>query len=72
MNSNCYKYKENFFKVYANMKSAFLDELPKDWNNLGEEDIIRMYILEYSLRKYFNIICMDKYIPEFNEFDSEI
>ena len=48
----CYKYTDNFIKLYINLRSAFTGYFSEDITN---KDDVQMFILDYSLKQYFNI-----------------
>lgn len=51
-------YTDKFINFYRNIRSAFTGEFYED---LEEEDILKLYIMEYLLREYYQIeVCETK------------
>jgi hypothetical protein len=55
-------YTDKFISFYKNTRSAFTGNL---YEELEEEDILKLYIMEYLFREYYQIeVCEDKELPK--------
>ena len=58
-------YTDKFSNFYKNVRSAFTGKL---YEEIEEEDILKLYIMEYLFREYYQIeVCEDKEQSKENE-----
>jgi hypothetical protein len=51
-------YTDKFISFYKNIRSAFVGKL---YEEIEEDDILKLYIMEHLFREYYQIeVCEDK------------
>lgn len=55
-------YTDKFINFYKNTRSAFMGKL---YEEIEEEDILKLYVMEHLFREYYQIeVCEDKERPK--------